>query len=79
MRIIEIQPTTKFGGGWIAFEAPGVEPAFPGPSAKSDAISYARGRFGGSSGEIHVLDDKGETIVKVIKMDGGGQYGQART
>ena len=44
-----------FKGAWLAFEAPGVELAFPDPNGKQDAIDYARGRFGGSRGEIHVL------------------------
>ena len=54
MRPVEIRPTRKFGGGWIAFEGPGVEPVFAGPDGKRDAINYARGRFGGGSGEIPV-------------------------
>ena len=27
--IIEVRPCRKFKGAWVAFEAPGVEPAFP--------------------------------------------------
>ena len=38
MKIIEIKFTKKFGGAWCAFEAPGVEPAFPGPTVKHYAI-----------------------------------------
>jgi hypothetical protein len=38
MKIIEIKPTKKFGGSWCAEEAPGVEPAFPGPTGKHYAI-----------------------------------------
>ena len=38
MKIIEIKFTEKFGGAWCAFEAPGVEPAFPGPTVKHYAI-----------------------------------------
>jgi len=47
MRIIEIGPSKKFGGTWISFEAPGVEPAF---EDKASALSYAKGRFGGIPG-----------------------------
>jgi hypothetical protein len=32
--VIKIGPVKKFGGAWCAFEAPGVEPAFTGPSGK---------------------------------------------
>ena len=38
LKIIEIKFTKKFGGAWCAFEAPGVEPAFPGPTGKHYAI-----------------------------------------
>ena len=54
MRPVEIRPTKKFGGGWVAFEVPGVEPVFAGPNGRRDAINYAKGRFGGGSGEIPV-------------------------
>jgi hypothetical protein len=37
MRIVEIRPS-KRPRGWCAFEAPGVELAFPGPDGKQDAI-----------------------------------------
>jgi len=74
MRIIEIRPTKQFGGSWIAFEAPGVAPAFPGPNGKQAAIDYACQRFGGSRGEIHVYDDTGENIVAKIPMDDRIKY-----
>ena len=77
MRTIEIRPTKKFNGSWVAFEAPGVEPAFPGPNGKQNAIDYARGRFGGSRGEIHVYGDDASTIERRIVIDGRGQYPQA--
>ena len=56
-------------------EAPGVEPSFPGLT-KEQAISYARGRFGGSpNGEIHVYKENGDTLVEVIKPKGGITFG----
>jgi hypothetical protein len=77
MRIIEVRPSKKFKGAWEAFEAPGVSPAFGGPSAKSDAIDYASHRFGGGTGEVHVYDAAGAAIERTIVIDGRGQYGQA--
>lgn len=76
MRVIEIRPAKKFGDSWTAFEAPGVEPTFPGPNGKQNAIEYARGRFGGSRGEIHVYDETGQAVIDVITVDGGSGYGQ---
>ncbi len=77
MRVIEVRPTQKFGGAWISFEMPGVEPVFPGPNGKRDAINYASHRFGGSEGEVQVFDDTGCTAIEKIKMDGRRQYVQA--
>ena len=77
MKVIEVRTCKKFKGGWVAFEAPGVEPAFPDPNGKQDAIDYARGRFGGSRGEIHVYRDDGSTIERSIVIDGRGQYPQS--
>ena len=76
MKIIEIRPAKKFKGAWVAFEAPAVQPAFKTVDPKSDAIDYAKSRFGGSSGEIHVYDEAGENIVEKIPIDGRKQYGQ---
>ena len=70
--IIEIRLSKKFKGSWKAREAPGVEPAFP---MREYAIDYARTRFGGSSGEIHVYDELDEYIIQTISIDGGTQYG----
>ena len=75
MKPIKIVPSKKLNG-WSAFEALGVSPTFPGPNGKQNAIDYARGRFGGSRGEIHVCDDRGETIIQRIAVDGGSGYGQ---
>jgi hypothetical protein len=74
MRIIEVRPTKKFGGGWVSFEAPGVESAF---EDKTRALSYAMARFGGSAGEIHIYDDAGENIILKIPVDDRTQYGQS--
>ena len=74
MRIIDIRPSKKFRCAWAAIEATGVEPAFATSTPKADAISYARGRFGGSRGEIHVYDDVGEKIVEKIAMDDRIKY-----
>jgi len=41
---------------------------------KADAISYARGRFGGGSGEIHIYDDAGKNIVEKIPIDDRIKY-----
>ena len=70
MTIIEIRPSQKFRGAWRAKEAPGVEPAFTGPTAKQDALEYARHRFGGRAGEIHVYDDAERKIEQTIPIDG---------
>ena len=63
-------------GAWVAFEAPGVEPAFAAPDAKRKAIDYACGRFGGGAGEVNVYDDEAATIERSIVIDGRGQYPQ---
>ena len=75
MKTIKVLPSKRFNG-WKAFEAPGVEPTFPGPSGKQNAIDYARGRFGGSRGEIHVYDYVGKEVIEKIAMDSGSGYGQ---
>lgn len=75
MKIIRILPTNKFGGSWCAFEAPGVEPCYPGSRGKELAISYAKNRFGATSGEVEVYADDGITIVETIPVDDGGKYG----
>jgi hypothetical protein len=49
MTIIEVRPSKKFRGAWVAFEDPGIEPAFAAPDAKQKAILYACGGFGRES------------------------------
>ena len=53
MTVIEIRPHRW---GWKAFESPGVEPVFP---KKDQAIDYAQNRACFRSGQIRVLDSKG--------------------
>jgi hypothetical protein len=76
MMIIEVRPSKKFEGAWVAFGAPGVEPAFAAPDAKQKAIDYACGRFGGRAGEVHVHGNDAATIERRIVIDGRGQYPQ---
>jgi hypothetical protein len=76
MKVIEVRPCEKFKGAWVAFEAPGVEPAFAAPDAKRKAIDYARNRFGGREGEVHVYGDDDATIERSVVIDGRGQYPQ---
>ena len=72
MKIIEVRPSKRFRGHWEAFEAPGVAPTY---RDKQNAIDYAKVRFGGGDGEIHVYDEAGKNIVEKIPVDGGSQYG----
>lgn len=74
MTIIDVRPSKKFEGAWVAFEAPGVEPAFAVPDAKRKATDYARNRFGGAAGEVHVYDDAGAAIKRKIVVDCRVQY-----
>ena len=78
MTIIEVKPSKKFKGAWVAFEALGVEPSFQTADPRAAAIEYAKGRFGGSAGEIRVYDEAGEKITETIAIDGRGQYAAAR-
>jgi len=78
MKIIKVCPCDRFKGCWNSFEIPGVEPTFDNPNSKQKAIDYARGRFGGSSGEVHVYDATGKMIEQTIVIDGRGKYQQAR-
>ena len=78
MKVVEVRPSKKFKDAWVAFEAPGVVPTFKTGDPKADAIDYAKGRFGGSAGEIHVYDDAGTAIVEKIPIDGRGQYVQGQ-
>jgi hypothetical protein len=73
MRIIHIRPSQRFPRYWEAAEGQGVQPAY---RDRNDAISYAKGRFDGSGGEIHVYDYVGKEIIEKIAVDGGSGYGQ---
>ena len=65
MKVIEVKPVR---GGWKVFEAPSVEPTFPGSNGRDHAIGYAKTRRGFGQGEIRVLDAAGE-IVETIRFD----------
>ena len=65
MKIIEVKSVR---GGWKVFEAPGVEPVFPGGNGRDHAIGYAKTRQGFGQGEIRVTDEAGE-IVESIRFD----------
>ena len=73
MKIIEVLPSKRMKGWWTAFEGTGVDPTF---LDQRQALDHARQRFGGRSGEIHVYDEAGDTIVEKIPMNGGTQDGQ---
>jgi hypothetical protein len=66
MTLIEIRPHRS---GWKCFEAPGVEPVF---LKQEQAISYAQGRACFRSGEIRILDSKGE-IERIIPFNEAGR------
>jgi hypothetical protein len=74
MKIIEVRPSRRFEKYWEAFQGKGVQPAF---HSKEDAIEYARRRFGGGTGEIHVYDDVGENIIEKIPIDDRINYPNA--
>jgi len=74
--IIAVLACKKFKGTWVAFEAPGVEPAFAAPDAKRKAIDDACGRFGSSAGEVHIYNESGEIVERKISVEGRGQYRQ---
>ena len=76
MKVIEVKRSKKFKGAWVAFEAPGVEPAFAAPDAKRKATDYACGRFGGGAGQVHIYANDASTIERSIVIDGRGQYPQ---
>jgi len=63
--IIEIRP---FRNGWKCFEAPGVEPVF---LDQQQAIDYAIGRACFRSGEIRIVDSRGnvERSIAFIEAD----------
>ncbi len=76
MKIIEVRFVTKFGGSWAAIEASGVEPAYPGRHGKQNAIDYAKNRFGGAEGEVHVYNPAGDAIEEKIPINGRDRYSQ---
>jgi hypothetical protein len=54
MTVIEVKPHCN---GWKVFEAPGVEPVFPG---KAQAMNYAQNRASFRSGEIRIFNSTGD-------------------
>jgi hypothetical protein len=70
MKIIKIIPSKRFRGYWAAWECDGVEPVY---EKQQQAIDYAVDcRFGGfPEGEVHVYDDAGKNILRVLKIKGG--------
>jgi hypothetical protein len=64
VRIIEIRP---YRNGWQCFEAPGVQPYWTGPSAKEDAVNYAKSRIKFGRGQIRVMNADG-SVGKVIQV-----------
>jgi hypothetical protein len=62
MTVIEIRPHRW---GWEVFEAPGVEPVFP---EKNQVINYAENRAWFRSGEIRILDLRGN-VERIIPLD----------
>lgn len=71
MKIIEIRPSKRFRYHWEAYEGEGVQPTFAG---KQDALDYARGRFGGGGGDIHVYSQDGSTVEGKIIVDDRIKY-----
>jgi hypothetical protein len=73
MRIIEVRSSKRFKGAWVAFEDPGVHPAFATGTPKADALGYAKNRFRGGGGELHVYSDDGESIIERIVIADRGE------
>ena len=65
MTVIEIRPHRW---GWKVFEAPGVEPVFP---QKDQAIDYAEERAWFRSGEIRILDSRGNVEYTIPFSEAG--------
>jgi hypothetical protein len=63
MTVIEIRPHPW---GWEVFEAPGVQPVFP---EKRQAINYAENRACFRSGEIRILDLRGNVERSIAFND----------
>ena len=68
VKIIQIKPSKRFRYHWESFESEGVQPTF---ASKGNALDYAKTRFGGALGEIHVYNETGETVIEKFIMDSG--------
>ena len=66
VKIIQIKPSKRFRYHWESFESEGVQPTF---ASRDNALDYAKTRFGGAAGEIHVYDETGETVIEKLIMD----------
>jgi hypothetical protein len=76
MQTIQVRPSRyprwQKQGGWEVFEAEGVCPVYCGPTAREDALSYARQRAGYSPTEIQVLNHDWNVVEIVPPEDKRG-------
>jgi len=75
--IIEVRPSKKFKDAWVAFEAPGIEPAFAAPDAKQKAIDYSADAWEEAMGKCTNMATTLQLSSAPIVIDGRGQYPQA--
>ncbi len=75
--VVEVRPSRKFGGAWLAFESEAVQPAFTGRYARQHAIDYAKQRFGGGAGEVRVFTESGDAIAETFAINGRDLYPHA--
>jgi len=68
-RVIQVRPSRnprwQKPGDWEVYEGDRVSPTFCGPSAREDALSYARQRAGYRRAEIQVLDEAGNLVETI--------------
>jgi len=72
MRTIQVRrsrnPRWEKQRGWEVYEGDGVSPAFCGPNAREDALTYARQRAGYAPTEIRVLDNNWN-VAETISLE----------
>jgi len=68
MKIISVRPSKRFRYHWEADDGEGTQPTFAG---KRDALDYARSRFGGITGEIHIYSQDGSSVEEKIIVETG--------
>jgi len=70
MQTIQVRPSRiprwQKHGGWEVYEADGVSPVYCGPSAREDALSYARQRAGYAPTEICILDGEWNVVEAIL-------------